>query len=191
MSERPTTSRRQRIVKGSLDTAKVVGALGTAVVAAFGWLEARETAKVATNDNAVTEAKVDKAYTTLAEAVKRLAEDNAEQRQVIGDLREAVGELRGALEATRNIRASRAIEDSPALKALTDLEAEPEPEPEPEPAPAMDVGAAGGSRGKRKAKRPKRSPASLFSGQTDVQMVLPESIQVEQKTVDEYVQRKR
>ena len=191
MTDRPTSTRTQRNMKRAWDTTKVIGALATAAVAAFGWLEAREASKTATNDTAAAELKVDKAYSTLAEAVRQLAEDNRDQRRVIGDLREAVAELRGALEATRNTRANRVLRDSEALKALTAPEPEPEPEPEPAP-PAPRVGSAGGGVARAPASVPSEKKAKrAFKGEAEMLLDLPEQIQVEQQAVEQYIQQKK
>jgi len=158
MSETP--SRKQKALQNTVGVGKYVIVIGTAVTAAFGWLEAREAAKTAIQDTAAADAKVDKTYTVLAEAIKRMAEDSAEQRKIIGDLRETVGELKGALKATRH-RAGRPTSAAPALSDL--------------------LGAGGGGEAEPEA-------ADAPEEQTMVQ--LPETIQVEQRTVDQYIERK-
>jgi len=183
------TDAAKKGVKRAWDITKVIGAIATAAVAGFGWLEARETSRSTTNDTAATELKVDKAYTTLAEAVKELAQDNREQRKVVSDLRVAVAELKGALMAT-NTRATRILEESDALKEI-----EPPPEPEPEDDPGLPESPDVASMGRVGGGGGASSGVSLFKpvrkAKSKSALDLPEQIQVEQQAVEQYIEQKK
>jgi len=71
----------------------------------------------ATTQSAKQEIQLEKAYMLLSQAVNRLASEAQERDQVIGDMREAIGEIRGAI-AHVNRSAERTLEGSGALNRL-------------------------------------------------------------------------
>ena len=127
---------------------------------------------VASNQNdgtdqiaALQEAKLEKVYMLLTNAIEGISVQQMENARLIGDLREAVGELRGAFGHLNNRRVRRALEDAPALRAV-------------ETAPdVVGMGGVGfGMRGTRRAAAPS-------APKINASIQLPLGIEVEPETV--------
>jgi len=89
---------------------------GIAALAGVGltYIQALTAEDATTRQVAKQEAQLEQAYQLLVTAVNRLSDQASQRDQLIGDMREAIGEIRGAL-ALLNRRAERTLKDAEAL----------------------------------------------------------------------------